>query len=315
VTTFVIVGAAMVLAALATVLVPLLKADASGIRRWPAALIIGTAVPVLALALYGAWSNWRWNGVEQHDGVPPAIAPMLASLEARLEANPTDVSGWLLLGRSYFQLQRYYQAADAYQQAYTLTQGKDVESVLGLGEALAFVDERMLTGRSAELFERGLELAPQHPKALWYSGLVAYQMQRYDVARQRWAALVALEPPAAVKQALEAKIAEIDAAIGGAPPRRDRESPRGHCPRAQEQDAGRRSFVRHGACRRRRRSASGGNAARQRTVAVADRAQRSRCDGRRAGNLVGIAGYRGGARGAIRRPAGAERRSGRAGGL
>jgi len=217
VTTFVIVGAAMVLAALALVLVPLLKADASGIRRWPAALIVGTAVPVLAFALYGAWSNWQWNGVEQHDGVPPAIAPMLASLEARLEANPTDVSGWLLLGRSYFQLQRYYQAADAYQQAYTLTQGKDVESVLGLGEALAFVDERMLTGRSAELFERGLELAPHHPKALWYSGLVAYQMQRYDVARQRWATLVALEPPAAVKQALEAKIAEIDAAIGGAP--------------------------------------------------------------------------------------------------
>lgn len=216
-TTFVIVGAVMVLTALALVLVPLLRTDSSGNRRWPAALIVGTAVPVFALALYGAWSNWQWNGVEQRDGVPPAIAQMLASLEAKLAANPTDVDGWLLLGRSYFQLQRYFKAADAYQQAYTLTQGKDVESMLGLGEALAFADERMLTSRSADLFERAIELAPQHPKALWYSGLVAYQTQRYDVARQRWAALVALEPPSEVRQALESKIAEIDAAIGGAP--------------------------------------------------------------------------------------------------
>lgn len=216
-TIFIIVGAAMVLAALALVLVPLLRAKSSQTRRWPAALIAGTAVPVMAIALYGALSNWQWNGAEQRDGAPPAIAQMLTNLEARLDANPTDVSGWLLLGRSYFQLQRYFKAADAYQQAYTLTQGKDVESVLGLGEALAFADERMLTSRSAELFERAIELAPHHPKALWYSGLVAYQTQHYDVARQRWAALVALEPPSEVKAALESKIAEIDAALGGAP--------------------------------------------------------------------------------------------------
>jgi cytochrome c-type biogenesis protein CcmH len=215
VTTFALIGAVMVLAALASVLGPLLLARAPGGRRWPAALLAGTALPVLAFVLYGTWSNWRWEGATEHDSTSPAIAQMLASLEAKLEANPTDVNGWLLLGRSYFQLNRYFKAADAYQQAYTLTQGKDVEAVIGLGEALAFADERMLESRSAELFERALEIAPQHPKALWYAGLVAYQAQRFDIARQRWSALVALDPPAEVKQALQAKIAEIDAANGG----------------------------------------------------------------------------------------------------
>jgi cytochrome c-type biogenesis protein CcmH len=186
-------------------------------RRWPATLISGAALPVLAFVLYGTWSNWRWAGDPQHDSSSPVIGKMLASLETKLEANPSDVNGWLLLGRSYFQLNRYFKAADAYQQAYTLTQGKEVEAVLGLAEALAFADERMLTSRSAELFERAIELAPDHPKALWYSGLVAFQAQRFDVARERWAALVALDPPPEVKQALESKIAEIDAASGKPP--------------------------------------------------------------------------------------------------
>lgn len=216
-TTFVVLGVVMVLAALALVLLPLFRAQSPATRHWPAALIAGAALPVLAFVLYGVWSNWHWDGEPQTEGTSPAIAQMLATLKAKLEANPTDVNGWLLLGRSYFQLNRFSEAADAYQQAYTLTQGKDVEAVLGLGEALAFADERMLMSRSAELFERAVGLAPLHPKALWYSGLVAYQAQRFDVARQRWAALAALDPPAEVKRALETKIAEIDATQGASP--------------------------------------------------------------------------------------------------
>ncbi len=213
-TAFTIVGSLMLLGALASVLMPLLRANSNRSKRWPAAVVVGVLLPVLAIAFYVAWSNWSWDAAPETEGTPPSIARMLASLEAKLEANPTDVNGWLLLGRSYFQLNRYLESADAYQNAYTLTQGKNVEAVLGLGEALAFADERMLTSRSAELFERAIELAPSHPKALWYSGLSAYQSRRLDVARQRWASLVALEPPPEVKRLLETKLAEIDAGLG-----------------------------------------------------------------------------------------------------
>lgn len=217
-TAFVVIGGLLILGALASVVVPLMRAQSPASRRWPAALVAGVSLPTLALVGYRVWSNWSWDETAVVEGTPASIERMLASLEAKLAANPADVAGWLTLGRSYFQLNRYFKAADAYQQAYTLTQGRDVEAVLGLGEALAFADERMLTSRSAELFERGLELAPAHPKALWYSGLAAYQLGRLDAARERWARLVALEPPAEVKSALENKIAEIDGALGAALP-------------------------------------------------------------------------------------------------
>ena len=213
-TAFIIVASLMILGALAIVLLPLFRARP---LRWPAVVIAGLALPALAVVFYSAWSNWSWRAPTVAPGAMPPIELMLERLEAKLRANPTDVAGWIMLGRSNFQLQRYPKAVEAYQQAYTLTEGQNVEAVLGLGEALAFADERMLTSRSAELFERAMELAPDHPKALWYSGLAAYQAHKFDVARARWAHLVALEPPAEVKRVLETKIAEIDAALGASP--------------------------------------------------------------------------------------------------
>jgi len=157
-------------------------------------------------------------------GVAPAIAQMVANLEARLNANPNDIDGWLLLGRSYFQLGSYFKSADAYQRAYAQSGGENIEAILGLAEALVFADDRMVTPRSAQLFERAYERAPHHPKALWYSGLAAYQSGRLDVARERWMGLVALNPPPEIKRVLEAKIAELDtqltssgAAVAAAP--------------------------------------------------------------------------------------------------
>jgi cytochrome c-type biogenesis protein CcmH len=218
VTAFVVVAGLMIVAALAIVLVPLLRARP---RKWSAVIVTGSALPVLAVLGYSAWSNWSWQAGAGHDASMPPIEIMLEGLEAKLRANPTDVAGWLLLGRSNFQLQRYPRAAEAYQEAYTLTEGRNVEAIMGLGEALAFSDERMLTTRSAQLFERAMELAPDHPKALWYSGLAAYQARNFDVARERWARLVALEPPPEVKSLLENKIAEIDAGSGGPMPPTD----------------------------------------------------------------------------------------------
>ena len=217
-TAFMVIAAVMIVAALAIVLVPLLRARP---RKWSAVIVTGSALPVLAVFGYVAWSNWSWQAHPVRDSSMPPIELMLEGLEAKLRANPTDVAGWLLLGRSNFQLQRYPEAAQAYEQAYTLTEGKNVEAIMGLGEALAFSDERMLTTRSAQLFERAMELAPDHPKALWYSGLAAYQVRNFEVARERWARLVALQPPDEVKGLLERKIAEIDAGLGSPMPGKD----------------------------------------------------------------------------------------------
>src|SRR5262245_6883114 len=213
----------MVLTAIAVLIWPLLRASPAA-RRWPAVVVVGVLLPVLAFGLYRLWSNWSWGPAPQTAGVPPAVAQMVASLEARLNANPNDIDGWLLLGRSYFQLGSFFKSADAYQRAYAQSGGENVEATLGLAEALVFANDRSVTPAAAQLFERAYDRAPQHPKALWYSGLAAYQSGRLDVARDRWKGLVALNPPPEVRQVLETKIAELEtqlnspAAASGAEP-------------------------------------------------------------------------------------------------
>jgi cytochrome c-type biogenesis protein CcmH len=50
----------------------------------------------------------------------PDVNTMIERLAARLESAPEDVKGWQLLGWSYFQMERYEQAATAYAKALEL---------------------------------------------------------------------------------------------------------------------------------------------------------------------------------------------------
>jgi cytochrome c-type biogenesis protein CcmH len=211
---FLTIAGLMALAAIGIVLWPLLRSASASPPRWPAALAVAVLIPVVALGLYQLWSNWSWREVPSLPGVPPAVAQMVGRLEARLRANPNDINGWLLLGRSYFQLGQYLKAADAYERAYTQSSGENLDAMLGLGETLVFADERAVTPRSAQLFERAYQRAPNDPRALWYSGLAAFQEGRLDIARERWQGLVALNPPPEIRRVLESKIAELDTQLG-----------------------------------------------------------------------------------------------------
>ncbi|HZF27251.1 MAG TPA: hypothetical protein VEZ88_13380, partial [Steroidobacteraceae bacterium] len=161
---FLTVAGLMALLATAIVLWPLLRSANASAARWPTAVVVTVLIPALAFGLYQVWSNWSWRGGTEIPGVPPAVAQMVARLEARLQANPNDVNGWLLLGRSYFQLGQYLRAADAYEHAYTQSGGENVDAILGLGETLVFAEGRAITPRSAQLFERAFERAPHDPR-------------------------------------------------------------------------------------------------------------------------------------------------------
>lgn len=203
----------MLLVAIATIAWPLLRPRRDQPRRWGATTAVVLALPAIAVLLYGGLSNWNWEAPTTRQGIPPAVEQMVRNLERRLQSNPTDVAGWNMLGRSQFQLNRFPEAVNAYRQAYTLTQGQNIEAVLGLGEAMAFAEQGLLLGQAAMLFEQAYSLAPNHPKVLWYTGLVAYEAGRLEVARDRWASLIALEPPPQVKRLLQDKVIEIEAQL------------------------------------------------------------------------------------------------------
>ncbi|MGE0024655.1 MAG: tetratricopeptide repeat protein [Hyphomicrobium sp.] len=54
------------------------------------------------------------------DDLLPDVNTMIERLAARLKANPADVNGWRMLGWSYFNMQRYDDAAAAYAKAMEL---------------------------------------------------------------------------------------------------------------------------------------------------------------------------------------------------
>jgi len=119
-----------------------------------------------------------------------------------------------MLGRSYLALNRTTQAVDAYQKAYDLSHGEDLDAAVGLGEALVLSDQRSLQGRAGELFESILSRDPANPTALWYGAVTALIGGKLPLARQRMSSLLALNPPQQVRDILERQIQDIDQQLG-----------------------------------------------------------------------------------------------------
>ena len=152
-TGFIIACAAMIAAALLWIVLPLLRTksaeeSASRKERRVSAIAIAVLVPALAGTLYVTLSKWNWNEVAAEVARGQQMDQLLDQLRAKLDQNPSNVEGWLLLGKSYAKLERDALALDAFQHAYDLTKGENLEAVLGLGEALARTDEASLQGRA-----------------------------------------------------------------------------------------------------------------------------------------------------------------------
>lgn len=229
-TFFIIVCVAMLLATLLWMVLPLLRApkvdkasesaDLTSYRseRRFSSLAMAVLVPVLAIAMYAGLSNWDWKAVQIETAQAAAQAATMeeavSGLEAKLEQNPDNVEGWIMLGRSYTAMGRYPRAVEAYQRAYDVSQGQDVEALVGLGEALALTDEASLTGRAGKLFETALSVAPTHPKALWYGGVAALRSGDLRLGRDRLQMLLAQNPPDEIRGVLARQIQDLDEQIG-----------------------------------------------------------------------------------------------------
>ena len=105
-------------------------------------------------------------------------------------------------------------ARSAFGEAYTRTQGRDAEAVVGYAESLVLIDAREIDGHAAELFEQALELAPDNPRALWYGGITAYRRGELALAQQRWVELQNHELPVELRQVLAERLAELEQSQG-----------------------------------------------------------------------------------------------------
>ena len=205
--TFVLIAAALTIAAVAAIVVPLLRRDGGSAQAPWTALAVAAVLAVGASALYLSLSNWSWSKAAAAENSPQA---MVGRLARRLMDNPNDLNGWLMLGRSYTALNETDLATRAYERANELAGGRNADALIGLAEALSVQDESQLSGRAGKLVEQALLLAPNSPKALFFGAAAAVHRGDLPLARQRFAALLALDPPDTVKPVIEQQIAAID---------------------------------------------------------------------------------------------------------
>jgi cytochrome c-type biogenesis protein CcmH len=215
---FVVLAAAFSSAAVLLVALPLLRRRGA-IAPAPWTALGAAAFLVLGgLILYLTWSKWSWRTPPDSADAPQA---MVARLARQLEANPDNLDGWLMLGRSYTVLQEFPLALRAFERADRLGNGRNVEALLGEAEVLALQDPAELTGRAGRLIDRALELAPDSGKALFFGATVAARRGDLPLARERFAKLLTMNPPDNVRPLIEEQIRAIDersAAGGGSAP-------------------------------------------------------------------------------------------------
>ena len=189
---------------------------------------IALALPVIALVFYlRIGTPAAITGMTVSPVTPPAtnarqdaprsqadIEANVASLAKRMEQNPGDAAGWAMLGRSYLSLEKYNEAANAYEKV-TALKPKDADALADYAFAVGMANGKSLLGRPAELIKKVLEIDPENPKGLELAGSAAYEAKNYNGAIAYWQKLLEKSPKdSELAQALTERIEQAKAAGG-----------------------------------------------------------------------------------------------------
>jgi cytochrome c-type biogenesis protein CcmH len=159
--------------------------------------VAGVAVPLLAFLLYfvlGSPAAMLPPSERPHDLGQQQIDAMVSRLAARLEKNPQDVKGWVMLARAQAVLGHFDEASQAYAKSVALVPD-DAQLLADYADALAMAHGGRLAGEPAKLIERALSVDPNNAKALSLAGTVAYDNRDFALAVKYWERLRSSIPP------------------------------------------------------------------------------------------------------------------------
>ena len=144
---------------------------------------------------------------------PAQIEAMVDKLAARMKENPTDVGGWLMLGRSYATLNRLPEAQSAFKKAIELDP-KNADAMADLADLIAFM-QQSADGQPKELIKAALTIDPNNVKALALAGSAAYESKDYLKAIDYWQrALKIVEPQSEFANGLSLSISNAQEKAG-----------------------------------------------------------------------------------------------------
>ena len=146
-----------------------------------------------------------------------ALDALVDRLKQKMEENPNDGVGWVLLARSYVRMGRHSEAVPIFEKAAKLIPD-DAQLLADYADTLGVVHGRKLEGRPEALIQQALKIDPRNIKALMLAGTVAFNRKNYARAAKDWeqarANLPADVDPEMTQQ-LTAAITEAQNRLGG----------------------------------------------------------------------------------------------------
>lgn len=174
---------------------PQASAPAARFVRWPG-IAVALLIPAVAAALYWKLGNPGAIDVPTDPGLAQMqqVEHLLPKLEQHLAEQPTDATGWKMLGKAYMALEHYPDAVRAFDKAAVLTPN-DAALLADYADALAMAQGQTLKGKPTQLLAAALKLDPNNPKALYLSGFAASEAGDPKQAAAHWNRLLQLLPP------------------------------------------------------------------------------------------------------------------------
>jgi len=174
-------------------------------------IAVGLLVPLAAIVLYAFLGNVDalTGGGAQQKVTQADVERMVAALAAKLEQNPTDYKGWVMLARSYKVMGRTAEAEKAFDRAGPLVD-TDPELLADYADVVVTNNNGNFVGKPQQLIDKALKLDPNAPMALWLAGTAAFSRGNKDEAIRHWEHLATLLPPGSEDaRNLQAALAEV----------------------------------------------------------------------------------------------------------
>lgn len=207
-----------------------LNVRARSVSFWALVALIGLVLPLASLALYSHLGSPQTleealviqetrQDVETADNLPQ----LLERLQTRLQRQPENIDGWMLLGRTRLSMQQYDEAAQAFERAGQLVEqrGENPAPAFGLQAQALFFKQERLTPEVQAAIDRALQFPGEESNALSLLGIDAFQRQDFSAAIGYWERVVKAHPQSPDVESLKAGIERAQTLLAmqqGTPP-------------------------------------------------------------------------------------------------
>jgi len=188
-------------------------------RRRAASTLALSVIPIMALALYGAYGSPQLlTHPPEREAQKPAdrldLMTAVAQIEEHLAQNPQDGRGWEVVAPVYLRMGRIDDAVKAYDSAVRYL-GPSPERLANFGEAMVLAKDGLVSAEAQAVFEQAVQMDDTAFKARYYLAVAAEQDGKTDKAKQAYADILASSPEGAPWGEVVRKRL---ASLGGEPP-------------------------------------------------------------------------------------------------